>query len=581
MLLELKVNHFAIIDKLHIQFNRGFNVLSGETGAGKSLLIKSLSLLMGAKSSNQDIRPGQKKASIEGVFNLTHRKDLVRKLKELDLEGDQPNEESLVIRRLLERNGKSRVHINGHLCTLSDLRRIVFPMENAMDHGHSGFGEKTGESSGRVNQTKTIPLIELTGQHESKDLLSSRYQMDILDQFCKHFDLRKKVTESFYRISKKVQEIEELKNLSGQREQHIDFLNFQIKEIEDMNLQKNEDQILLEKIKNIKNKRQWQSWIQKSIDLLNNQDTAVLSQLKIILNQTPEDPSLKEIKDQITQGFIQLEDAAFSLQQISDDSPESEDETLTLLEERLSRLRKIQKKFGSELSDIFKKLEEMKTECQKLNQLSETLEKLEEEYGLERQKFLKLCEKLRKKRQEGAGRLSQQVNRELKDLNMMGVEFSVALLEQTETSTGIDRVVFQIQSGKRDQKRELARSASGGELSRILLALKQVEGSREQPRTFLFDEVDSGVSGPTAEKVGAKLKSLARHQQVICITHLPQVARFADHHFLIKKTLNKDTVSMSVTCLNQKQRILEIARLISGEKQGQTSLDHAKELLLN
>ena len=556
MLTELKVSQFAIIDSIHIHFNQGLNILSGETGAGKSILIKSLALLMGATSSSQDIRSNEKRASIEGVFKLNGRKDILKKLDEMGLDSE---DDRLIVHRLLQKNGKSKVYLNGHICGVGDLRKIIFPL---VSPGHP-----------------VPPLIELTGQHENKDLLSPRYQMDTLDQFCEHFDLRQQVADSFDSVNKKNRQIEELKKLYQQREQQMDFLDFQIKEIESMDLQEDEDRILSEKIKNLKNKEQWQFWIQQSSDYLNNSETSILSQLNKILTQAPEHSSVNSIKEQITQGFTQLEDVAFQLEQLAGQEPEGE-ESLDNLEKRLSRLRKIQKKSGSEIPGILKHLEQMKKEYDNLNHLSENLTSLEQDCQKEKQNLLKLCEKLRNQRKSGAGKLAREVNRELKDLNMKEVEFFITILPQTEiSSTGQDRVVFQIQSGKKDHIRDMAQVASGGELSRILLSLKQVAGSGQYPRTFLFDEVDSGVSGPTAEKVGVKLKKIARHQQVICVTHLPQVARFGDHHFFIEKKIRGDRVQMSVGLLDQKQRIREIARLISGEKQTRTSLAHARELL--
>ncbi len=568
MLAEIKISQFAIIDSIHIHFDHGLNILSGETGAGKSILIKSLALLMGAKSSGQDIRSNETGASIEGVFKLNDRKDILKKLNEMGLDSEDNN---LIVRRLLQKNGKSKVYLNGHICGVGDLRKIVFPLISLSHPGEA-------------------PLIELTGQHESKDLLSPRYQIDTLDQFCEHSDLRQQVAKNLDSLNQKIRQIEELKKLSQQREQQMDFLDFQIREIENMNLQENEGEILSAKIKNLKNAEQWQFWLQESGDCLdNNPDTSILSQLNKILTQAsefqeiPEHSSIAPIKEQLRQSFTQLEDVAFQLQQLGRQGPEERgegEESLENLEERLSRLRKIQKKFGSEIPEILKQLEQMKKEYDSLNHLSENLTNLEQDCQKERQNLLKLCEKLRNRRKSGAEKLAREVNRELKDLNMKGVEVFITILPQTEiSSTGQDRVVFQIQGGKQDRIRDMAQVASGGELSRILLSLKQVVGAAKNPRTFLFDEVDSGVSGPTAEKVGAKLKNLAKRQQVICVTHLPQVARFGDHHFFIEKQINGDRVEMSVRSLDQKQRIIEIARLISGEKQTKTSLAHARELL--
>jgi DNA repair protein RecN (Recombination protein N) len=557
MLTELKVSQFAIIDHIHIHFNHGLNILSGETGAGKSILIKSLALLMGAKSSQQDIRNNKEMATIEGAFDLAGRIDIKEKLLEIGI-GSEEN--TLIVRRLIHNSGKSKVYLNGHLSSVSDLRDIVFPLVT-------------------LSNPSDAPLIEITSQHENKDLTSSRYQMDTLDQFCGNIQLRSQVELNYNEVRELNKQRMELESLSQQREQQIDFLDFQIKEIESIGIGENEDQELLQKIKNIKQKSQWQSWIQDSEERLNGSDRSILSQLKKILTTAPDHSSLKQIKDQIDQAHQSLEDVAYSLQQMSSNDLDS-DENLEDLEERLNRIRKLQKKFGSEVKDILLALQDMKTEHHKLTHLSETLSQLK---GLEdkaKKELSQSAKKLHDKRNSGATLLSQEVNNELKDLNMKGLEFLIDLEELEEAqSTGIDRVVFRVRTGKKDVARDLAKVASGGELSRILLSLKQVVGANQFPRTFLFDEVDTGVSGPTAEKVGAKLKNLAKHQQVICVTHLPQVASFGDHHYYIEKQPNSDTVEMTVTLLNKKERIDEIARLISGEKVTKTSIAHAKELL--
>jgi DNA repair protein RecN (Recombination protein N) len=558
MLTELKVSHFAIIDKIHIHFNNGLNILSGETGAGKSILMKSLGLLMGAKSSQQDIRSGQEQASIEGAFDVSQRQDILEKLQDMGIETD---EGELIVRRLLQRSGKSKVYLNGHLSTLSDLRRIVFPLVT--------MGDPT-----------EIPLVEMTGQHENKDLMSLRYQMDTLDQFCGNLILREKVRDLYSGIKKISERMQELEAKSQLREQQIDFLEFQIQEIESLNPAENEDEEILAQIKSLKSRGQWQEWIQASDETLNSGHNSVLSLINFIIQKAPDSPALKEVKDQLLQTKASLEDISFQLQQMGSNVDEIEDNSLEELEDRLNRIRKLQKKFGHSVNEIIQALADMKKEHGELTHLSQTLSELEQEKQALYMELIRQAKKLRQKRLSGAELLSKEVNVELKDLNMKGLQFEVVVEELEEASrTGLDRVVFRTRSGRKEEARDLSKAASGGELSRILLSLKQVVGSSQHPRTFLFDEVDTGVSGPTAEKVGAKLKNLATHQQVICVTHLPQVASFGDYHYFIDKEASKDHVEMTVQLLNKKERVEEIARLISGEKLTKTSIAHAKKLL--
>ncbi len=557
MLTELKVSHFAIIDKIHIHFNEGLNILSGETGAGKSILIKSLGLLMGAKSSSQDIRSNKNSATIEGAFEIIDRPDIIEKLEYMGIEND---ESKLIVRRVIQKNGKSKVYLNGHLSTVSDLRKIVFPLVT--------LGNPT-----------EAPLVEITGQHENKDLMSLSYQMDTLDQFCGNTKLRDEIKSIYEQIIDLKNKKQELEERSKQREQQIDFLEFQIQEIESLQITEKEDEELIEKIKDLKNQENWQEWIHESIDYLHESDRSALALIKKILRKAPDHSSVFDIKQSLEEASTLLEDAAFQLQSKLD-SNDRTDESLEDLEDRLSRIRKLQKRFGSTVSEILISLKEMKNEHRELSNLSDTLEKIDSEIEVKNSEYKKVADKLHKKREAGAGLLAKEVNKELLDLNMKGLEFLVSVeIQEENMSTGFDRVSFKTQTGKKDKAFELSKAASGGELSRILLSLKQVIGANQFPRTFLFDEVDTGVSGPTAEKVGAKLKNLAKFQQVICVTHLPQVASFGDYHFYIEKQPTKGSVEMSVILLEKQQRIEEIARLISGEKITKTSLAHAKELL--
>lgn len=557
MLSELIVSQFAIIDHIHIQFEKGLNILSGETGAGKSILIKSLALLMGAKSSQQDIRSNEDVATIQGAFDLSDRQDIVEKLKSMGIDSA---DENLIVRRLLYRSGKSKVYLNGQLSTVADLREVVFPLVT-------------------LSNPTDAPLIEITGQHENKDLMSARYQMDILDQFCGNLDLRLQIETVFGELKDVGRKIQDLQSQSQFREQQIDFLAFQIREIESLDLLEREDEVLKEKIKGIKQQGQWRKWIRETDEILQSSDSSLLTQLKSVMLQTPDHASLKEIRSLFEQTYTLLEEAGYQLQRLANKDFEGED-SLEELEDRLSRIRKLQKKFGAEVADILSSLTHLKAEHFNLVHLSESIGQLQTEEKRLMAQLLKLSGQLSLKRKSGSQQLAEEVNRELRDLNMKGLDFLIGVEGLDEPhSTGMDRVVFRTKTGKKDDARDLAKTASGGELSRILLSLKQVIGANQFPRTFLFDEVDTGVSGPTAEKVGAKLQNLAKHQQVICVTHLPQVACFGDHHYYIEKEPNKDTVEMSVKLLNKNDRIQEIARLISGETLSKTSIAHAKQLL--
>lgn len=558
MLVELKVSNFAIIDQIQLEFGPNLNIISGETGAGKSVIVRALGLLMGAKSQTDDVREGLDQSIVEGHFDLSKRKDILTSLKEF---GITSSDGELLVRRIISRDGKNRVYINGHLSTLADLKNVVAPLV-----------EVTG---------RNIPLIEVTSQNENKNLLSPQYHLDMLDQFCKTWDLRKKVHNLYSRCLEIESQIEELQNSSRDRSQRVDFIKFQIEEISQLELDAETDSNLEERLKILKNQSSLSQFYQNSIETLEGEGASALAILDKVLKTSmalkhkPE--AIEQIIETLDSAKQQISQAAFELNQLAGRS--FDEGELEKLESRLSDLRRLQKKFGPTIGDILNAFEEMKKELDTLENCDEKIAQLEMEKKAVTTELSPLLQKLSQQRQKGALKLTERVNEELAELNMKGVLFSIQIETAPVNATGQDHVVFAIQNGAKGEVRALQKSASGGELSRILLSLKLSVGEMDSPRTYLFDEVDTGVSGPTAQKVGKKLKEIANGQQVICITHLPQVASFANQHYFISKKSVKGQMNMTAVPLDGKEKVDEIARLISGEKLTATSVAHAKQLL--
>lgn len=559
MLLELKVTNFAIIDNLHIQFKNGLNILSGETGAGKSVLLKSLSLLMGGKGSTESIRSGHNQASIEGSFDLSKRKDLKKKLEEMGVECE---EDVLVVRRVLSED-KSRVYLNGTLNTLNTLRDIVSPLIEVAGH--------------------SAPLIEMTGQHENRNLLSKNYHLDLLDQYVGSWDLRLQYLARFNRWSDLQTEIAQLHQESQTKAQRLDFLIYQRDEIKALDLNLEADQDIDVEIKKLKGSARLTDVVEMAENVLDSDEDSVIQRLKKVVQRSTElaqiDPGLVEKVSPLEQAKSLIQDCLYDLRSYVS-KIDADPSRLEELESRLSSLRKIQKKYGPDISQIIVEFEKMESEISSLENSDQRILDLKKESEKLQKELKKLADDLHAKRANGSQMLAKSVNAELADLNMKGVIFHVSIAKLDNLNgSGISDVEFMSQTSPKDPPRPLAKFASGGELSRILLSLKRVVGASLQPRTYLFDEVDTGVSGPTAEKVGRKLKSIAKGQQVICVTHLPQVAAFGDAHFFIQKSPQRGSVSMEISELKQKDRVQEIARLISGEKISKTSLAHAEQLL--
>ena len=560
MLLELKVSNFAIIENLHISFKDGLNIPSGETGAGKSVLLKSLSLLMGGKGSSDTIRTGAAQATIEGSFDISRRPDIVEHLKNMGIETD---EETLIVRRVLSTGDKSKVYLNGSLNTLNSLRDVVAPLVELAGH--------------------SAPLIEMTGQHENRNLMSKNYHLDLLDQYAGTWDKRLLFTEKYNRYNDIFTQIKKLENDAKQKAQRLDFLVYQRDEIANLDLSPGEDQSLEIEVKKLKNSTRIGSFVDQAEEVLYTDDDSAISRLNAILKKGMDlaslDPQIAAKLTNLEQAKALIDESIYDLRQYAA-KIDSDPQRLEQAEGRLSDLRKLQKKYGANVDDILKALMEMEIEISNLQNSETKIEALKKEAAVLLKELEALGQDLHKRREKGSDLLADSVNAELAELNMKGVTFHVQVQKLTElSSTGLSDVEFLSQTSAKDIKRPLAKFASGGELSRILLSLKRVVGSTNQPRTYLFDEVDTGVSGETAEKVGKKLKTIAKGQQVICVTHLPQVAAYGDIHFFIQKSPQKDSVSMVVSELKTKDRVQELARLLSGEKISKTSVAHAEQLL--
>lgn len=560
MLLEIKVSQFAIIDSLHLHFRPGLNILSGETGAGKSILLKSLSLLMGAKASTDIVPKDADQAVVEGCFDISERHDIHARLFEMGIEAQ---EDLLIVRRLISPQGQSRVYLNGTLQTLGSLREVVSPLV-----------EVAGQS---------VPLIEMTGQHDQRHLLSKSYHLDVLDRYCNDLVLKSEFTSQFERRLEVEQKIQMIQKQEQERAQRLDFLIYQRDEISALNLAPGEELELESKVKRLKSLRKLVDFGQSVESAISTDEDSVLARLNKVVMRTNDvakyDESLQKLLEPLTTAKIQIEEVMYEMNRYMGDL-EAEPEKLDELEARLSDLRHVQKKFGPTLQDVMERFEEMNSEIKSLEGAEDTLQELLLERDALKISMRKIGAELTEKRKQGAKKLGSAVNHELKDLNMKGVLFDIHITSIKEpVSTGFDDVEFYIQVGKTEDPRPLAKAASGGELSRILLSLKHVIGHSNLPRTYLFDEVDTGVSGETAQKVGRKLKTIAKGQQVICVTHLPQVAVFGDAQYLIEKDTLKNKVRMSVQEVTRDERVKEIARLISGEEISKTSLQHAKELL--
>lgn len=564
MLQEIKVSQFAIIDSLQIEFQSGLNILSGETGSGKSVLLKSLSLLMGEKASSDTIRTGCTSATVEGVFDLRSRPDLKEKLNELGIEIE---DNQLIVRRIISAGDKSKVYINGALSPLSQLREFIAPLIEVTGH-HA-------------------PLIEMTGQHDNRNLLSKSYHLDLLDQFSSVWDKRRSYEQAYNEYIDLKSKLQVFESTLSTKVEKLDYLKFQFNEFKNLNLNPEKDSLLENEIRSLKNSSKIIHFAQLCEQLVYQDDDSVAYRLKTLLKKASEaanhDPQLMSQAEGFHQALNQLDETVYTIQSYIkkiDIDPHNLEEK----ESRLSQIRKLQKKYGENLFELEQHFTQIEKEISELENSENYIHEITKQLKKKETDLYELAHDLHQIREKKSLELVKKVNTELLDLNMKGVLFDINVVQtNTLTPSGISEVEFLSQASAKDTKKPIAKVSSGGELSRILLALKTAVGKinslQDLPRTYLFDEVDTGVSGTTAEKVGKKLKQIAKGQQVICVTHLPQVAACGDVHFSIQKITKKDSVIMQVSELNKSQRVEEIAKLISGEKISKTSIAHAEQLL--
>jgi DNA repair protein RecN (Recombination protein N) len=548
MLTDLNIKNFAIIDSLHVAFQPGLTILTGETGAGKSIIIDAVNLVLGGRASADLIRTGAEEATVEALFDLSGEDALLARLAEAGVE----TEGELLIKRVVARSGKNRVFVGGGLSTIGAL------------------GEVTRE------------LINIYGQHESQTLLKPENHLLLLDGFAGLDSLRAEfaaIHGEFRGVQAEIRVLEE-----GEREatRQLDLLSYQSGEIGTAALVPGEEEGLERERQLLVHGEKLLANSQGAYDLLYGSDTSILGQLRQVTTAVGEirsiDPSLAELHESLQGAALQLEDGALALRDYSA-RVDADPERLQTVDDRLDLIGRLKKKYAPSVEEIIAFKERVDRELALLTNREQARGELDGRLQELTERLQTLGSQLSARRRESALALKAAMERELHELAMPHALFQVAFEELTEPrSTGLERAEFLFSPNPGEPPRPLARIASGGELSRLMLALKQVHPESDVP-TLVFDEVDTGIGGATSALVGKKLKNVARGQQVLCITHLPQVAAFADHHYRVEKRVEEGRTSTVVTLLGDDERVAEMARMLGGVKITDTTLEHAREMI--
>ena len=549
MLTSILLNNVALIKKQTVNLKEGFNCILGQSGAGKSIIIDALSFLLGAKSDKSLIRSGENQLRVDGVFS-----NLSNEVLEFLTEQEIDVEDELIITRTLSVDGKSSVKINGYPATAKMLKEL---------------SEK---------------LADFCGQHDSVGLLNVNNHLSLLDKFAggELDGLKEKVSHYDSKLREIDKKIAVLGGNELERERTKEILSFQIQEIENANLQLCEDVELKERLEFIQSSENIFDRIGSSLEKLDGQRDNVLALLyetKTILSNLSAFKDIEECRERIENSYYELKDVVDILEGIKQNT-EYDPNELETLDSRLELIKKLTRKYGGSIEAVLDNLEKYKQELDELEGSAFLLEKLQKEKEECSANLNNLCEELSLKRKNYAKLLSAQLEMQLEELEMKGARFEIEFDRISASKNGYDSVKFRFSANKGQDLKELHKTASGGELSRLLLAFKNVMLDKEKVQTVVFDEVDSGISGHTAGKLAEKLANISKYTQIICITHTPVVAAKADEFLLVeKKVVDENTIS-TVTTLDDSQAIVEIARLIDGGIDvSNTAIEHAKNLV--
>jgi DNA repair protein RecN (Recombination protein N) len=560
MLTRLTISNFAIIKHLDISFQAGLNILSGETGAGKSIIINAMNLILGGRASGDLIRTGSDEAMVEALFSIPSSGHLALLLHDLAI----PFDGELLIRRSLHREGRNRISMNGTMSTLQMLSSLG-------DH-----------------------LISISGQHEHQRLLRQDHHLAILDGFGGLLPAREAFGGLFKQYQSLREEIQVIERQLAEMQDKQELARFQREEIDGARIAEHEDESLAKDKMRLEHAEQLLTTVSETYQQLYESDHSLLSGLfdcaKRLEKAAQIDDRLEDTARTLAESRLALEETALTLREVQG-TIEMDPQRLEAVRERLEILNRLKRKYGPTLPAVLAFREKVATVMDAQHEKATQKRELQFRLSSLEDELLEAAHRLSDRRKKAARRLEQAVEKELHDLNMPNTRFRVAFLDQEEQapgtpeslsmlrSEGFDQVEFLLAPNVGEDLKPLARIASGGELSRIMLALKSILARSASVESVIFDEVDAGIGGATAEVVGEKLEALARFHQILCITHLPQIASKAHTHYQVRKSVVDGRTESSILELDEKERIEEIARLLAGRKITPQALAHAREMV--
>jgi DNA repair protein RecN (Recombination protein N) len=550
MLQFLNISNIALIDDMQVEFESGLNLLTGETGSGKSIIVDALGVLIGGRFTSELIKSGAERGSIEGLFSVTPNPEL-----EVLLENAGFGLASeLIIRRELSATGRNKIFINNQLATQSLLRDL------------------------------RPYLVDIHGQGDQQTLFNPETHLEILDAFAGNTALREEVAEAYKRWIAVRRELDSLRHDDAEVFQLVDTLKFQIAELERAQLSPGEDEKLEEERRRLANVEKLTTLCQASYSRIYEDDGAAVTRVRQTLKDVEElaeyESSFRDYLEGLESARAVLEDLSFSLRDFAD-RLEFSPARLAEIEDRLAELSRLKRKYGGSIAASLEHLARSEDRLRQIETCDERERELNVALAAAREEYLELARKLHKERVRAAKKFEQVVEKGIAEVAIDNARFQVQVKDNVDAAgqKGIDHTEFYFSANVGEDVKPLARVASGGEASRLMLVLKTVANGSQFPRTIVFDEIDTGIGGRVSEAVGIKLKKLAQTNQVLCVTHQPQIARFADSHLVVQKQALKGRTQVSVGRLDKAGRVEELARMLTGAEITESARRHAKELL--
>ena len=550
MLLEISIKNFAIIESISLNFEKGMTVLTGETGAGKSIIIDAMNMMLGARATTEVIRHGAPKAEIEGLFSIENNRALEEIFDEQGLELS----DEIIIRREILQNGRSISRVNGQMVNLSVLRTI---------------GQQ---------------LVDIHGQHDQEELMRPHRHIQMLDEFgdTSFFELKEAYQMSFDNYRRMRKQVLDIKKNQQEHKARIEMLEFQMAEIEAANLKAGEDVTLNQERDKLLNHKHIADTLTNAYSMLDNEEFSSLANVRSAMNDMESleefDPEYREISSSLSESYYVLEDITKRLESIIDDL-DFDGNRLMQVESRLDLIHTITRKYGSSVDDVLEYFAKITDEYNLLTGNNLSSEDMEIELKKLEKNLVDLAGQVAQARHKIAQDLEAEIKQELQDLYMEKAQFQVRFSQGKFSREGNESVEFYISTNPGEDFKPLVKVASGGELSRLMLAIKSAFSRKEGKTSIVFDEVDTGVSGRVAQAIAQKIHKIGQNGQVLAISHLPQVIAIADYQFFIEKISNEHSTVSTVRLLTVEERIEEVAKMLAGENVTEAALTQARELL--